>query len=476
MKNDLFLIRSCAICLLSTLLTLKGFGQAPKMPTSRLINEIASVRQLKDTAGKLLPDRLFTIKLDSALNSVSGIAYKEGKAAFSSATVDDDGITVNLNLVDNEHLTWQFTASGTSKKGTVDVFSSGKYNKTLGAGFNFIYFPFTNSAGFLPAEKDRLNKQLDQISGYYDYLRSQTINEQEIDQLKTIYENWGGNIYAQSAFAKNAGAGYDQDKKTFQQLLKKYAAYLPSDFESLDHNAQISAIKQLADNKADIVSNYLYQQQLDSLTAVQLKAKYNKTALNWHTLNVKYNNTKYPLYDASADKTLYTSSFNDGYFSLAYSLNLLWIHPKATFWLFPTIKYQNSRDFDEDNLVSVDVPQGTKTIGGQTVNEYKQTAYYNSIATVNPVWTAELPFVIFFPKSSLGLDLGVLANVAPKFEKLGGRLGLYIPLSTAKEKIIIEPVININKLEQHNLSFFKEQLSFGINLTVTLPEFITGKE
>jgi hypothetical protein len=31
-------------------------------------------------------------------------------------------------------------------------------------------------------------------------------------------------------------------------------------------------------------------------------------------------------------------------------------------------------------------------------------------------------------------------------------------------------------LEQHNLSFFKEQLSFGINLTVTLPEFITGKE
>lgn len=475
METNSYYIRICTICVLSLLFGFKSFGQAPKMPTSRLITEIASVRKLKDTAGKLLPDRLFTIKLDSSLNSVSGIAYKEGKAAFSSATVDDDGITVNLNLVDNEHLTWQFTASGESKKGTVDVFSSGKYNKTLGAGFNFIYFPFTNSAGFLATEKDRLNKQLDQISGYYDYLRSQTINVQEIDQLKTLYDNWGGNIYAQSAFAKNAGAGYDQDKKTFQQLLKKYAAYLPNDFESLDHPAQLAAIKLLADNKADIVSNYLYQQQLDSLTAVQLKAQYHKTALNWHTLNVKYNNTKYPLYDATADKSLYTSSYNDGYISLAYSYNRLWIHPKAIFWLFPTIKYQNSRDFDEDNLVSLDVPQGTKTIGSQTVTEYKQTAYYNEIAAVKPVWTAEIPFVVFFPKSSLGLDMGILANVAPKFEKLGGRLGVYIPLSTAKEKIIIEPLININKLEQHDLSFFKEQLSFGINLTVTLPEFITGK-
>lgn len=445
-------------------------------PTATLDSQVQIIRGLKNQKSVLMTDNLFTLKLDSVLNTVSGVAYQNGKASITSATVDDKGLTVNFNVLDNEHNTLQVTGSGQSKKGTIDLFSGGKYSSTLTAGLNYFYFPFLNSAKFDSLTKTNLNTRIDRIDNYFELKRNNQIGSVELDNLTTIFDAYGQYMFSNQAIPNNRIATYDQKYSEFLSLFNKYKAYFPKGFEGFSYAQQKKTIDDIKAKKTDILNNLYYALELDSLNKVQLNATYSKMNLIWYSFSGKINNSKYPIYDASASKNLYTSTLNDYFISFSASLNLLWVHPHVNFWFYPTIKYQNNRDFKDNDLLYLDVPKGTKTINGQTVSDYKQTSYYNNIASrLNDV-NLEIPLVIYFPKKQFGLDMAVNADVQPTWKNVGGRLGFYIPIPAAKQNITVEPLIRINKLEQSGVSFTKDQLSFGFNLTISLPGYVTGKK
>jgi hypothetical protein len=113
-----------------------------------------------------------------------------------------------------------------------------------------------------------------------------------------------------------------------------------------------------------------------------------------------------------------------------------------------------------------------------STSEYKQTSYYNVIPERETHINIDVPVSIFFPQSPIpfGFEIAANTDVAPTLKNVGGRIGAYLVLPAGKQNLTIEPIIKINKLEQKDKSFMKDQFSFGINLSVTLPEIFSKKQ
>ncbi|MDB5004395.1 MAG: hypothetical protein JWQ34_2620 [Mucilaginibacter sp.] len=438
--------------------------------------QVDGIKSLRtDLPKQVITDSLFDKKLDSVLNTVSGVTYVNGRATQTSASVDDKGLTVNYNIIDNKHLTFQFTGSGTSTKSVVDLVSGGKYSKTLTGGLNLFWFPFNNHASTDTAEKSKLSKAIDKLDNYYTVKRKQHLGQNEITSLKTIFFIYGKYFYTQETIPDNLIADYDTKYATFNTLLKKYAFYLPKDFETLTSANQRLAVDSLVSYTTDVLNHYYYQQELDTLNKVQLAVKWNNTFVNWWLISAKVNHDAYPLYDAAAVSDNYVNTFDDFYPSFAVSYNFAFLGLKTNKLFMPTLKFQNNRDFKAGNLLFLDIPQNQRLVGTQTVSDYKQTSYYGTKADKKPVWNFEMPFTLFFPKAKVpfGFDLSVNSDLDDA-GNLGGRFGVYVSIPGAKQSVIIEPLLRIDPWKSGDTSFGKDQLSFGINLTVALPTYVSG--
>jgi hypothetical protein len=467
-----------AFLMVMGLLTAARAQVATKADISKIKPKVDEIKNLRTTTpGNVITGSAFDQKLDSVLNTVSGVTYQNGKATQTSASVDDKGLTVNYNIVDNESVTLQFTGSGTSTKSVVDLFSGGKYSKTLTGGLNLFYFPRNNAASTSDAEKTKVRDAIDKLDNYYEAKRLQHLGYTEINTLKSIYGTYSTYFYTPVSVPPNLIAGYDAKFAEFNALLKKYAYYLPADFQTLSATDQATAIDDLASHSDEVLNHYYYQQELDTLNKVQLAVKWDNTFVNWWSFSVKVSHDAYPIYAAAAASDDYVSTFDDFYPSLSVSYNFALIGQKSNKLFMPTLKFQNNRDFKTANLLYLDIPQNQRTVGAQTISDYKQTSYYNTVADKKPVWNFEAPFTLFFPKAKVpfGFDFSLNANLDDA-SNIGGRLGVYISIPGAKQNVIIEPLLRVDQWKSGDTSFSKDQLSFGINLTVALPSYITGQK
>jgi hypothetical protein len=195
--------------------------------------------------------------------------------------------------------------------------------------------------------------------------------------------------------------------------------------------------------------------------------------MHWFNLSTKLSKKNIPIFDISQTDDKYTRTLRDYYPDLSVSYNFLRLTQKVNYWFAPKIAFTNSRDFDEDNLVMNNIDAGSRIVEGKTFNDYTATSYYTVVADKKPTFSAELPLIIYFKDSKYGIDFAVNSEFRKGFDNVGGRIGIYIPIKSGEDMVTIEPVIKFKKLEQ-DISFKEKKVTFGINLSITLPNFIVG--
>jgi hypothetical protein len=450
--------------------------------TTEFLEQVQAVRDNNKPEGRTITTKAFEKILDSLLYSVSGTAIKNGKAVRTSFTADDKSGTLNFTFIDSYRFTVQATGTAQSKKSFADIFSSGKFGNTYSYGFNILYYPSANSMAPAKGAKNRIVIKTEKLMNRYLAL-SKLATGRDIDRLIEIFNGNGkyylGNEDITTPMTTADAELYDKEKAEFDKLLSKYSAYLPDNFNILKEEFQKSHFKEnIIDAVSEVYLHRLYKEETDSLNAIQMKADFSHKWLKYWSFGLRYNNSKYPVFNETATDNLYTSNLGDNYPSLNVSWNFIHLFPTHNLMILPTAKIQHNRDFDEDNLVYLNVPQGNQIIGGVSTSEYKQTSYYNVIPERETHINIDVPVSIFFPQSPIpfGFEIAANTDVAPTLKNVGGRIGAYLVLPAGKQNLTIEPIIKINKLEQKDKSFMKDQFSFGINLSVTLPEIFSKKQ
>ncbi|SHG55675.1 hypothetical protein [Pedobacter caeni] len=453
-------------------------GQLSRVPygTDQLKTQIQGILSLKGTK-TAVTDTIFDKKLDSVLNKVSGLTYKEGKAGFSSATVDDKGITINLKILDNSWQTLQVSIAGEAKDKFVNLFSKGSYGRTLSGGLTWNLFPRWNLATIDNAGKISLDNKIAKVVNEFEAKRSQCIGLNEITDLVTLFRTHGRYIHKKSEAVIDSIdiASYDEKISKLKNLLKKYKGYLPKDFDEKSLKAQQIEIGLFENSKTEAYENFSLQKELDTINNLQLGYDNRRTWFFWGTIGAKINNDQYPVFDIDKPKTDYVRTTHDNFIGLTGSANILLKTKGMSLWISPTFRYKNAREFDTDNLKFLDLPKETQTIDGKPLVEYKQISYYQEIAARKDHYTAELPFMLFFPKAGFGFDLAINHRLNYEKEKWGGRFGVFVPIGIGTEQLIIEPLWTLKKLDQKDLDFWKDQSSIGVSITVTIPKFVSNK-
>ncbi|QXV63626.1 hypothetical protein INP83_10905 [Mucilaginibacter sp. 21P] len=474
--------------LLSGFITCLSFSARAQVKPQQITSDIAfsrakikSVRANNGPSGKTVTNEAFTKLLDSLLYNLSGTAVKNGKAVSTAVIVDDKSATLNYTFLDLPAWTIQATGSAQSKNSFADIFSGGKFGNTYSYGFNILYYPAVNSGRPFRASKNDVTIKTEKVMNDYEKA-TKLLAGRDIDRLIELYKKYGryflGNAPIDSPLTVDAAEIYYKEKDEFDKLIKKYAAYLPKSFSSMTAGLQDKHFEEnIVAEASQVYLHRLYKEEVDSLNAIQMKAGFSHMTLSYLTFGVRYNNGRFPIFDGTASDDLYTRKYTDNYPSLSAGYNLIKLRPEFNIFILPTAKIQYNREFNDDDLVFLDIPQGQQIIGGTSSVEYKQTSYYRTIPDKKTHVNIDVPFSVFFPRSPIlfGFEIAAKTDVAPELKNLGGRIGVYLVLSAGKQNLTIEPLINLNKLEQKDKSFFSDQVSFGVNLSVTLPELAWQK-
>jgi len=176
-----------------------------------------------------------------------------------------------------------------------------------------------------------------------------------------------------------------------------------------------------------------------------------------------------------ASDNLYTQNYHDVFFSASLSYNFMFsnVLKKVIHYVSPTLSFDNQRNFVDDSLLNVQA-QHAFTVNSDTLYITKSTSFYRQKADRKSNFGFELPYVLYYPKTGFGLDLAVGTKFSNKLDNLYARFGFYIPITVDKDNTVtIEPIVRLNKLNKSSLSFLKDQLSFGFNISVTVPKFLT---
>jgi hypothetical protein len=447
-----------------------SFGQSPmQLKEKRIKDSLEFYKSLRDS-NVFIDHTLFNKKLDSVLNKVSGVTYKEGKGIRSSATVDEKGLNLNFLLADGPQNTFQLALSGRAEEKFVDIISKGKYGNTLGAGIVWNYFPALNSAKFQESDKVGLYNKIDNTSNYFNLKIQKEVGLAEVRTMILLFRDYGKYLKDETQIAPKDIVSYDDSLSRLKVLLKKYKSFLPEDFAELDLTAQIREMTKFDDDHKLVFSNFLLKQNLDSVRNIQLNAPFVSFFYLWTTVSMKFNSTKYSLFDDTAKTTDYTRKSFDNFATLDLSLNFLKKWKNSSLWFLPTAKLAYKRKFDEDKLVSMSISKEPVLIAGETLETYKEASFYKEDVKQKFTMTTELPFVLYFSKRKFGLELAATHELYP-WKNFGGRIGVYIPFNTGTEQIIIEPLIKFENLERSEMAFKKNKVSYGVSLTATIPKF-----
>ena len=94
-------------------------------------------------------------QLGNIIDNFTSPLIKDGNTVATTATLDDKSLTVNYSFKRwfDDYFALQLTASGTSDDGVLDIFSNGKYKRTLTGGINFNIFPKNNTGNYFMAVK-----------------------------------------------------------------------------------------------------------------------------------------------------------------------------------------------------------------------------------------------------------------------------------------------------------------------------------
>lgn len=135
--------------------------QINPVATQRL-GKIRALYQDSLKKGNYVTPYILDSLVEELQSKVSGTVMKDGKIVSTTASIEDKSITVNhiFASVFERKLFLLGSLGGTSDEDFVDIFSGGKYKRTISGGLTFNFFPALNSGSYLTSQKYKLWRQL----------------------------------------------------------------------------------------------------------------------------------------------------------------------------------------------------------------------------------------------------------------------------------------------------------------------------
>lgn len=443
------------------------------------------------TGKRYVTTYMFDSIVTETQNKISGVLIKQGKVVGTTASVEDKSVTINHSFaaLANGRLSLQLTAGGTADDNFVDIFSEGKYKRTITSGLNFNIFPRYNSGGYFVSEKRKLWSLLYLQDSCYKARRAYAISKKDslFTLLQTIYNRCSVYLCREKNVALssqrrvtdsliiNCDSCSLKELVSYFDILNQLSGYFPDHFDSNSCSDNADFLDSLAEHRLEWAADLSDQDNLTVLDSLQRAAPWTRFRYNWLSGSLKLNQKNHPLLDPMANVNLYTRDFHDVFFSASVSYNFMFsdLLKKVIHYVSPTLNFDDERGFVDDSLLNLQV-QHPLTVNSDTLYAVKSTSFYRQKANRKNNFGLEVPYVFYYPKTGFGLDLAVGTKFSNKLDNLYARFGFYIPITVDKDNTVtIEPIVRLNKLNKSSLSFLKDQLSFGFNISVTIPKFLT---
>lgn len=420
----------------------------------------------------------------SKFQSLSGTEVKNGKFMGSSASVDAKSITVNLALrPDKESEVYLLpTVTATAKEGVVDLFKDNKYSRTITGGMNFVALTSKNSSNFSARSRNALHVDIDgKIEAFLRKGRNDRITflKTTLTELNSIFtdSNKISLIKEQllGTFQTDGGVALAKVVSVYKKAADTLSklGVLPKHFPEMTLDDQ-----QLILSKLDIqprLFDVVAAEFLDQIDKMQQKAKFLSHSIFWVAGGLKYNQGNFFV----AEPMKLVKSVQDEYVSTSFSLTWMRLTESGhRFYLSPTLNFKNKHNYKTSDLIKAQVVKNY-TIGSNVVEQIsKELSFYPSVPNRLNNFYLDIPFAYYNVKRNVGLELGIKAGVNDvENDNLSVRLGILIPISSGeKNQLIIEPLFSFQKLNQGVNKLLTEKFVFGVNLSVTIPKTLFGKD
>jgi hypothetical protein len=392
-----------------------------------------------------------------------------------------------------------FNVGGSGEEKFISVVKDGKYQNTLSAGAVINFFPRSASGFFMPS----------------DAWQTRSIVERHYE-IHTRYAD-AVDVSKDTAFINTA----IRSLRAYEQLLRRrFGEY----DKSVKRQAQVKDVLVQDSSIVDLIIKgriardtlialgYLKKKYLDIdnidkriasippgvgvaeirekkfLTKVEtelMNAKWTAFSLQWWTLKPTYNVKPYKMINPTAPDDNFADTYNDKFFSVAMSWNytrLRTVRRQFQYTVTPTLTLSNGRDFSALTEQTITKTQQIDINGTPVEEVLWSTKGYKEKPERVWSWNAELPLIFFWNKYNLGFEIaGRAGEHNPNKDNFGARVGVYIPIEIKDgNPIWIEPLFKVGKLgntkkndkgEEAPLSFWKDNVEVGFNLSVALPNF-----
>ncbi len=422
----------------------------------------------------------------SQINKLSGTNIKEGKIASKSVSVDEKSVTFNV-AGKKDRFYYQPTFSVSAESGFAEIFSNKNYQRTYTIGSNFQYFLGNNSINYTDAYATSLHNRMKLKRAFYEKLEKE-------EQYKRM-----------NALIQDYIAAYKEDIDLYNIMdsdeLLDYTQLDKLDKKKLEARAKIDAIvRQMVHMKiiktGDKYGNYydLCQATLGTIDSLRPKKDSMKAQLEnaylayqdslqlsskighgirWITASAKYNsNFQELLTDTTKTKP---SKYYNEYATLKLGFNYLKNRVNTDkLYVSCNGNFSSIRNFKPGNKKTTNFISNS-TLGGVPVENIDSTiSYYTTIPSRAYALSCDLNLTYFFTRRKFGVDLGITAGVNdPLDNNINARVGIYLPFTMGDNNIYIEPILKFNKLfSSAGNEFLKDNLTFGFNISVALPDFL----
>lgn len=430
---------------------------------------------------KMVTSENFAYLVKTKFRTLSGTDVKNGKYIGQSLAIDAKTATANFSI---KPFSREFyitpNISGTAKDSFVDLFSDGKYNKTLSGGINFIMLSNLNRAIFRSKPQKLVRNVLFKEQNAYN----KTVAESEynvliswVNELKAILEDSSVSDFIsqyQTDLVDTNSVDLDSNFKKLEQynirvdtLIK--ADILPKEFVEFSVADQY---KFISGDFSSIIEQYTRKKYLDRTDKIQQQnAVYKLQHIIWFSGGLKYNVAQFNVIDPVS--TSLKKDFKDEYFSYNFGLSWTMLFDKGhRIYSSPTLTLKNSHPFNSANELHLQQTEPYAVGSNSLQNITKDLSVYPSVPDRMENWSLDVPFAYYKTKWKFGFEIAFRKNWNdPENDNLGMRAGILLPFNQGEGNVlVVEPLLRFIKLNQNTDELWKNNAIFGFNLSVTIPK------
>lgn len=458
----------------------KKYGAVDKRLQDSL-NEVQTrwtdLKNLLNQSDKMVTPANYNALVRGNFRLLSGNEIKNGKSTSAAGVIDEKSITINLSYKPMKNTEFYIlpVISAEAEESFVNLFSHGKYARTVSYGSNFAVLLFGNSSEFSVENKKLLHNELRlDRSKYVDVTKGAEVKyfSDRVRDLEKAFDVTNGPIIKKYL----EGDIVDANRKIVEPYRVAVdtlvsSGILPVYFKELNADDQMALAKVIAFQSR--IADVVLKRFLDKNDAKQRAADFNSHNIRWLSGGFKVNHVGHDILAPGTEEL--TKKSIDSYLSGKIAFTWMWLFDKGHRLYFSLSgNYSNPAYYPKKGLKTGQVMGALQPVGTVPVQMIdKEITFYPERSNVRKdQFFFDLPIAYYNTKQSLGFEIGVKGGWNDtENDNLSVRLGPLIVLNPgAESQFVLQPIFKFSKLNQKDTEFWKDNFVFGANLSVSLPK------